>query len=69
MKASRDDSWWASSISRGSLVLLTFELDDLSILCLGQPFETHLTGQRQTHTTAAQQEANLLAPCILWKEA
>lgn len=48
---------------------LTFELDDLSVWCLGQPFETHLTGQCQTHTAAAQQEANLLAACILQREA
>lgn len=33
---------------------LTFELDDLSVWCLGQPFETHLTGQRQTNTTTPQ---------------
>lgn len=33
---------------------LTFELDDLSIWRLGQPFETHLTGQCQTNATAAQ---------------
>ena len=44
---------------------LTFELDDLSVWCLGQPFETHLTGQRQTNTTAAQQEADLLTASVL----
>lgn len=30
---------------------LTFELNDLSAWCLGQSFETHLTGQCQTNTT------------------
>lgn len=49
--------------------MLTFELDDLSIWCLGQSFEAYLTGQRQTHTTAAQKEANLLAASILGTEA
>lgn len=47
---------------------LTFELDDLSVLCLGQSFETHLAGQCQTDTTAAQQETNLLTACVLQRE-
>lgn len=47
---------------------LTFELDDLSVRCLGESFETHFTGKRQTHTAAAQQEANLLAAGILQRQ-
>ena len=47
---------------------MTFELYDLSIGSLWQPFEAHLTGQRQTHTATAQQKANLLAACILCSE-
>lgn len=65
--APRETETWLL-LSKQHLGWLTFELDDLSVWCLGQPFETHLTGQRQTDATAAQQEANLLAACVLRRE-
>lgn len=44
---------------------LTFELWDLSCCTLGKTLMAGIAGQRHGNTTAAQQESNLLAACIL----